>query len=50
MSGGKPPAGSDDALDLGATVLPVLLRMYSKQIAAALGLLVVIAWLWRRRD
>lgn len=50
MSGGKPPAGADDALDLGATVLPVLLKMYGKQIAAGLGLLVVILWLWRRRD
>ena len=42
--------GADDALDLGATVLPVLLKMYGKQIAAGLGLLVVILWLWRRRD
>lgn len=50
VSGGGKPAGADDALDLGATVLPVLLKMYGKQIAAGLGLLVVILWLWRRRD
>ncbi len=50
VSGGQRPAGADDALDLGATVLPVLLRMYGKQIAAGLALFVVFVWLWRRRD
>jgi carbon monoxide dehydrogenase subunit G len=39
-----PPAAADDALDLGATVLPVLARAYWRQAAGALlGLLV----LWR---
>ncbi|WP_141014375.1 SRPBCC family protein [Nocardioides sambongensis] len=38
----------DDALDLGAAVLPVLLRSYGKQVAAALGVLFVVV-LWRRR-
>ena len=38
-----------DALDLGATVLPVLLRSYGKQAAAGLGLLVLLIWLVRRR-
>jgi carbon monoxide dehydrogenase subunit G len=44
-----PAAGSDDALDLGATVLPILLKSYWKQGAAALALLALILW-WRRRD
>jgi carbon monoxide dehydrogenase subunit G len=40
---------SDDALDLGATVLPVLLRSYGKPVGlVALGLL-LITWLVRRR-
>ncbi|WP_148574081.1 SRPBCC family protein [Nocardioides caldifontis] len=40
---------SDDAIDLGATVLPVLLRSYGKPVGlAALGLLVLV-WLLRRR-
>jgi uncharacterized protein len=41
------PEGRDDALDLGATVLPVLLRTYAKPAA---GLLVVLLLLlrWRR--
>ena len=37
------PAEADDALDLGATVLPVLVKSYGKQIAAGfLGLLAVL--------
>lgn len=40
---------SDDALDLGATVLPVLLRSYGKQAAGVLGVLVVLWWLLSRR-
>jgi carbon monoxide dehydrogenase subunit G len=40
---------ADDALDLGATVLPVLLRAYWKQLAAALGVLVVLRAVLRRR-
>jgi uncharacterized protein len=43
-----PPA--DDALDLGATVLPVLARSYWRQgVAVLVGLLVVITVLRRRR-
>ena len=44
------PSTSDkeDALDLGATVLPVLARMYGKHAGAGLVLLVVL-WLLRRR-
>ncbi len=37
------PGGADDALDLGATVLPVILRSYAPQlIAAAVGVVVGI--------
>jgi len=42
------PGGQDDALDLGATVLPVLLKAYGRQIAAGLGLLVLGYLLGRR--
>lgn len=41
--------GSDDALDLGATVVPILLRTYGKQLAATLGVLALIVWIARRR-
>ena len=44
-----PPPPADDALDLGATVLPVVARMYGKQILAGLLVLVVLRWLWGRR-
>ncbi len=42
-----PPAASrrDEALDLGATVLPVLVRSYWKQGVVALVLLVLLIWL-----
>jgi uncharacterized protein len=40
--------GQDDALDLGATVLPVLVKAYGRQIAAGLGLLVLGYLLGRR--
>jgi uncharacterized protein len=43
----SPPA-SDDALDLGATVLPVIARMYGKHIGAGLLVLLVLWWLRRR--
>jgi uncharacterized protein len=43
------PAGDGDALDLGTTVLPVLLRTYGKQIAAAVIVLIVVIGLSRRR-
>jgi uncharacterized protein len=41
-------SGSDDALDLGAAVLPVLARSYGKQVAAGLAL-VLLGWLLGRR-
>ncbi|MEP7091530.1 MAG: SRPBCC family protein [Nocardioidaceae bacterium] len=48
----KPSAGpaSDDALDLGATVLPILARTYGPQAAIALVALVIGYLLGRRRD
>ena len=49
---GSPPPSppKDDALDLGATVLPVIARMYGKQIGAGVVLLLVLRWLWGRRS
>ena len=44
---GGPPAGAP-ALDLGRTVLPVLVRSYGKQLAGVLLVLLVLRW-WRRR-
>ena len=44
-----PPPPKDDALDLGATVLPVVARMYGKQILAGVAFLLVLRWLWGRR-
>ncbi|CAM4195576.1 SRPBCC family protein [Janibacter anophelis] len=43
-----PTSGSDDAIDLGATALPVLLRAYGPQLAAALGGLLALGLLLRR--
>ena len=43
----RPPA-DDDALDLGATVVPVLLRTYGRQLALAALFLALLVW-WRRR-
>lgn len=43
------PGAEDDALDLGATVIPILLKSYGKQLAAALGVLAVLVWVVRRR-
>jgi uncharacterized protein len=40
--------GSDDALDLGATVLPVLARAYWKQAVGAVVVIGVIVWLVTR--
>jgi hypothetical protein len=45
---GEPPAGAA-AIDLGTTVLPVLAKTYWKQVTAALGVLVALRWLRRRR-
>lgn len=42
-------SGTDDALDLGATVVPILLKTYGKQLAAAVGVLLLITWITRRR-
>ena len=45
-----PPGERDDAIDLGSTVLPVVLRSYGKQIAgAALALLAILGLARRRR-
>jgi carbon monoxide dehydrogenase subunit G len=41
------PAARDDALDLGSTVLPVLLRSYGKKVAAAVAVVVVVVVVWR---
>lgn len=41
--------GSADALDLGATALPVLLRAYGRPVAAALGGLALLLFAMRRR-
>ncbi|MCH1867701.1 SRPBCC family protein [Nocardioides sp. CFH 31398] len=48
-SGGSHRADEDEALDLGATVLPVLLKSYGPQLAGGLGVLALIIWLIRRR-
>jgi uncharacterized protein len=40
--------GSDDALDLGRTVLPVLVKSYWKPVLAAVVVIVVIIWLITR--
>ena len=43
-------AQQEDALDLGATVLPILVKSYWKQGAVVLAVLVVIWWVVSRRD
>ena len=46
----EPKVSRDEALDLGSTVLPVLLKSYGKQLgAAALALLAVVGLVRRRR-
>ena len=40
--------GSDDALDLGKTVLPVLLKAYWKPVVAAIVVVIVAIWLITR--
>jgi uncharacterized protein len=42
------PPPTDDALDLGATVLPVLARGYWKQAVAGLAVVAIVVWLVRR--
>ena len=44
----RPTSQGDDALDLGATVLPVLVKSYWKQGAAGLAVIAFIIWLIRR--
>jgi uncharacterized protein len=44
-----PPRAEPEALDLGATVLPILLKTYWKQLAAGLLVLLVLRRLLRRR-
>ncbi len=44
-----PPRAEPEALDLGATVLPILLRTYGKQVAAAVVALLLLRWVLRRR-
>lgn len=46
---GAPGSPADDALDLGATVLPILLKSYWKPLTAVLVALVGVGWLRRRR-
>ena len=48
LDAGGPSQGSDEALDLGATVLPVLARAYWKQALGLLIVLVVLRRLFRR--
>jgi carbon monoxide dehydrogenase subunit G len=43
------PGQAGEALDLGATVLPILLKTYWRQIAGTLAVLLVLRWLLRRR-
>jgi hypothetical protein len=40
--------GSDDALDLGKTVLPILVRSYWKQVVGAIVVIAIIVWLVTR--
>jgi carbon monoxide dehydrogenase subunit G len=43
-----PARGSDDALDLGRTVLPVLVKAYWKPVVVAVVVVIVIVWLITR--
>jgi carbon monoxide dehydrogenase subunit G len=43
-----PPRADQDALDLGATVVPVLLKTYGRQLALAALFVALLVW-WRRR-
>ena len=47
-AGAAAPAGGSDALDLGATVLPVLVRSYWKQALAALAAIALLVWILLR--
>ncbi len=50
VGGARKAPASDDALDLGATVLPILLKSYWKQIAGAVVVLLILRRLLRRRS
>jgi uncharacterized protein len=43
-----PSRGSDDALDLGRTVIPILVKSYWKPAAIAAAVVAIIIWLIRR--
>jgi len=43
-----PARGSDDALDLGATVVPILIKSYWKQAVAGAAVVGVIVWIATR--
>ncbi len=45
-----PAPPQQEALDLGATVLPIILRTYAKQLAGGVVLLLLVRWLLRRRS
>jgi carbon monoxide dehydrogenase subunit G len=47
-AGPASPPAEDDALDLGAALIPVLVRSYGRKIAAALAVLVLVALVVRR--
>ena len=40
-----PPAKADDAINLGSTVLPILVKSYWKQGLAAIIVIAIIIWL-----
>jgi carbon monoxide dehydrogenase subunit G len=46
--GSAPSPGSDDALDLGKTVLPVLAKAYWKPVVAAIVVIIVLVWIFTR--
>ncbi len=41
------PPPQDDALDLGATVIPILVKSYGKQLAMGLGVIALLVILWK---
>lgn len=49
FSSAGPAPQQDDALDLGATVLPVLVKGYWKEALGGLALVALVVWLLRRR-
>jgi len=49
FSSAGPAPQQDDALDLGATVLPVLVKGYWKEALGGVGLVALVVWLLRRR-